>query len=253
MEWVVRSWARGDKSRLYLDRGGEKMGHLDTLTGEVVSPLARDEFLNRVASCLGMDSGASVTKTVVQPIVQAPTVLPIGVETLDSRQPGESLFGLLEQESYRLGVAGEQRTAGVLASLPDWKVLHSIPLSSKKDLDHLLIGPGGVLALDTKATRYEVRVDDQGVVRVNGSPKTWLEDIRATELIVRRTLIERLGIDGLPLAAWVVAWGETGVQPRGALLDGWSLRGRVAALPDMLTAHDQNVIYEAARLRNTWA
>jgi hypothetical protein len=37
---------------------------------------------------------------------------------------------------------------------PEWTVLHSLPIGSKTtDVDHLLVGPGGVIALNTKHHR----------------------------------------------------------------------------------------------------
>ncbi|MHA7289536.1 nuclease-related domain-containing protein [Arthrobacter sp. MDT3-24] len=40
-------------------------------------------------------------------------------------------------------MAGEQRTAGILAGLErnGYRVLRSIPLSPRKDVDHLVVGP----------------------------------------------------------------------------------------------------------------
>ena len=54
--------------------------------------------------------------------------------------------------SWSVGAAGERRTAKMLGGLPGgWVVLHdrAIP-GSRANLDHLLIGPAGVLYADTK-------------------------------------------------------------------------------------------------------
>ena len=48
-------------------------------------------------------------------------------------------------ENYQRGAWGEQRTAAVLDPLLDegWTVIHDLP-RTKSNLDHVLIGPGGV-------------------------------------------------------------------------------------------------------------
>ncbi|MEX5631534.1 nuclease-related domain-containing protein [Parafrankia sp. FMc2] len=57
-----------------------------------------------------------------------------------------------ETEGWRTGLAGERIVAAELAPLESrgWRVLHSIPLANEVDIDHLLIGPGGVFSINTK-------------------------------------------------------------------------------------------------------
>ncbi|NVM96075.1 NERD domain-containing protein [Arthrobacter wenxiniae] len=92
-----------------------------------------------------------------------PTVLPW--TDLTANRPGQ-LIENQDDASYRAGVAGEQRTAGVVAGLErsGFRVLHSVPLSPRKDIDHLVIGPTGVWAVNTKATTYEVTAKVDGAV-----------------------------------------------------------------------------------------
>lgn len=54
--------------------------------------------------------------------------------------------------SWYDGAIGELIVGHELASLPsDWRVLHAVPAGSKgRDIDHLVIGPGGVFVLNTK-------------------------------------------------------------------------------------------------------
>ncbi|MFD1723073.1 nuclease-related domain-containing protein, partial [Amnibacterium endophyticum] len=53
------------------------------------------------------------------------------------------------------GVLGERVVAGRLAGLPGgWTVLHSLPVGRDGgDIDHLVVGPGGVFTIDTKHHR----------------------------------------------------------------------------------------------------
>jgi len=57
-----------------------------------------------------------------------------------------------DERAWRLGGDGEEAVAKQLERLgPAWRVLHSIVLSEKgTDLDHLVIGPGGVFCINTK-------------------------------------------------------------------------------------------------------
>lgn len=57
-----------------------------------------------------------------------------------------------EAVSWYQGVLGERRIATLLEELgPDWTVLHSVPFGSgSTDIDHVVIGPGGVFTINTK-------------------------------------------------------------------------------------------------------
>lgn len=52
--------------------------------------------------------------------------------------------------SWRVGAAGESKVGRKLDRLRGWRVLHNVPLPGGGDVDHLLIGPHGVLAVNTK-------------------------------------------------------------------------------------------------------
>lgn len=57
-----------------------------------------------------------------------------------------------EAHSWYRGTLGELEVARVLAQLgPAWTVLHAVPVGSRDaDIDHVLIGPGGVFTINTK-------------------------------------------------------------------------------------------------------
>ncbi|WP_084040236.1 nuclease-related domain-containing protein [Demequina sp. NBRC 110053] len=54
---------------------------------------------------------------------------------------------------FMRGLAGEQRVGAQLNHLYEagWGILHSLPLPMGGDLDHLLIGPGGIWTVNSKA------------------------------------------------------------------------------------------------------
>ncbi|MEI5585059.1 MULTISPECIES: nuclease-related domain-containing protein [unclassified Agromyces] len=60
-----------------------------------------------------------------------------------------------EAEPWYLGALGELEVARRLGALgPGWYVLHSVPIGTgASDLDHVVIGPGGVFTINTKHHR----------------------------------------------------------------------------------------------------
>jgi hypothetical protein len=69
--------------------------------------------------------------------------------------------------AWRRGAAGERRTARLLAPLErrGWAVLHDLAIpGTQANIDHLVIGPGGVLAIDTKQYRGRLWLDHDGLV-----------------------------------------------------------------------------------------
>jgi len=67
--------------------------------------------------------------------------------------------------AWRRGAAGERRTARLLVPLErhGWAVLHDLAVpGSQANLDHLIIGPGGVFAIDSKQYRGRLQLDPCG-------------------------------------------------------------------------------------------
>ena len=67
--------------------------------------------------------------------------------------------------AWRRGAAGERRTARRLAQLErhGWAVLHDLAVpGSRANLDHLVIGPGGVFVIDSKQYRGRLQLDPSG-------------------------------------------------------------------------------------------
>ncbi|MFF7748098.1 nuclease-related domain-containing protein [Streptomyces sp. NPDC007971] len=111
-------------------------------------------------------------------------------EDLARNRPGASLLGMIaergpstvqrlrakvlrqssEWDSWYTGLEGERRVGRELARLSPlgWRVLHGIEKSNGGDIDHLLIGPGGVFNINTKTHQgASVWVGDT-MAKVNG-------------------------------------------------------------------------------------
>jgi hypothetical protein len=72
-----------------------------------------------------------------------------------------------ETSAWRRGAAGERRTARLLRCLEQhgWVVLHDLAIpGSAANIDHLAIGPGGVVVIDSKQYRGRLQLDPNGLL-----------------------------------------------------------------------------------------
>jgi hypothetical protein len=72
-----------------------------------------------------------------------------------------------DTRAWRHGAAGERRTARLLAPLErrGWAVLHDLAIpGSAANIDHLVIGPGGVAMIDSKQYRGRLHLDGYGLL-----------------------------------------------------------------------------------------
>ena len=118
--------------------------------------------------------------------------LALGLLFVLERLAGEGR--ILDPEHLRRGILGEQAVADALAGLPSsYWVLHGVP-TGHGDVDHVVIGPTGVFALETKAWQgsfYRRR----GQLYCNGKPAEHvLRQARGAAGQVRQLLLEA-GID----------------------------------------------------------
>jgi len=71
----------------------------------------------------------------------------------------------LDAVAWRRGAAGERRTARLLDPLErhGWAILHDLAVpGSRANIDHLVIGPGGVFVIDSKQYRGRLQLDSSG-------------------------------------------------------------------------------------------
>ena len=100
---------------------------------------------------------------------------------------------------WEQGAAGEVAVATALAALPaDWVVLHDLawPGRQRANLDHVVIGPGGVFVVDAKnwSGRIEVRDD---VLTQNGRRREEAVSSVAAAAIAVQALVSPLDCDGV--------------------------------------------------------
>lgn len=79
--------------------------------------------------------------------------------------------GLRRVESFFRGARGEERVASVLADLPEgYHVFHDFEAGHER-VDHVVAGPTGVFAIETKNWNGRVQIED-GHILVNGALPT---------------------------------------------------------------------------------
>jgi hypothetical protein len=136
--------------------------------------------------------------------------------------------------AWRRGAAGERRTARLLASLErhGWAVLHDLAIpGSAANIDHLVIGPGGVLVLDSKQYRGRLRLDRHGMV---WHGRQLLVSALRKVLWAADQADEVLGVADITVAAVVAVHGAS--VPWGVLqADGVTI-APARRMPDLLGA-----------------
>ena len=123
-------------------------------------------------------------------------------EARRARQRAERLAR--RAEAFEKGAAGEERTAEVLARLPaGWTAIHDVRWPSRRlaNIDHVVVGPGGIFVVDSKNWSGRVTVDT-GVLRQNGRARGVMICSTATldEMLLSRGRVLR---DGQVTEAWV--------------------------------------------------
>ena len=75
-----------------------------------------------------------------------------------------------ERLNWRKGTLGERRVADILSNLPnDYWVINDVATESG-NLDHVVVGPTGVFAIETKNWRGTIVADSDGELALNGQP-----------------------------------------------------------------------------------
>jgi Nuclease-related domain len=160
--------------------------------------------------------------------------------------------------AWRRGAAGERRTARLLSPLErhGWAVLHDLAIpTSQANIDHLVIGPGGVFVIDSKHYRGRLQLDPSGRLWHGRHPLA--PTLRAVSFEADRAaqVLPDPGVAVVPIVAVhgvQVPWGKVVIQgvsvvPASRLPS--LLRARPAVLgPERVAdlAHQARVRFHAA-------
>lgn len=252
MSYTFQAWGkRNGASRIYINSvdGLISHGYIDLATGSLDGDI---EEVRRGAELL---TQWMADRFLDQSTSSAPKAEDFmdddGPDDLAGNVPGAAIENMTGN-SYKIGLLGEQRTALELMPLlsQGWKVLHAIPLTDRKDIDHLLVGPAGVFAVNTKVTDYPVEYRDPSVY-VGGHRKDWRESqLHATNQAELR-LKEATGMD-VVVHSLVVVWSP--IHPKGAdwIIAGEYLREFLNSLPRVQSPERIEYVFSCARQRAAW-
>lgn len=105
---------------------------------------------------------------------------------------------------YR-GAQGEMAVGRMLETLPeDWTVFHALPVGTREsDIDHLVVGPGGVFTINTKHHRGKPIWVANRTLMVSGQRQPHIRNAEHEAARVTKLVHARLGLTGrvLPVVA----------------------------------------------------
>ncbi|MGV8965214.1 MAG: nuclease-related domain-containing protein [Cellulomonas sp.] len=286
MEIIASPWKRWGKHRTYLNGADEtRLGFYDHQTGELTVEVdaARSALGAWVAQNTTEGGAADATHAIVKalpPVVgDAPAkahprhaLVPAAARTtgplpLRYGVPGAAALAKAatlpaeQAEPWLMGAAGEQAVAATLDGLPGaWTSLHSIPLgdpdSPSGDLDHLVIGPGGVYVINSKHHPGQVVFVKGDMVLVARHAQPYIAAARRDAMTVAVRLSAAVGtpITVTPVIAFVGADEvvikfpprDTMLTTRGQLLDALTRRRVVLDAPTV------TAIVDVAQRSGTW-
>jgi len=107
--------------------------------------------------------------------------------------------------AWYLGAQGEIEVGRILSRLPpEWRVFHALPIGKAgADIDHLVIGPGGIFTINTKHHRGKKIWVAERSFMVNGQKQPHLRNSKFEATRVTKMLRERMPL--LPPAQAVIA------------------------------------------------
>lgn len=185
------------------------------------------------------------------------------------------VLGVGADRSWRVGADGEVIVAQLLRELtapsgfvravrrpPPWRVLHSVPLG-EGDIDHLLVGPPGIVTINTKHHRGGRLVVDGDMVTIDDITTTYVQQARTEATVTAAAIGSRLRAAGRhDLARRLVVHPVVAVHggvlrvvrwPRGVTIT--TTNTLVHALRSMPAVIDDAAIpeiYAIARRSTTW-
>ena len=217
VELIETRWKRYGKDRVYVKTvDGIDVGHVDLVARCVVSTVPAFELelkdcLRRWDDRSGDDAPPVVAAaesptmhaTVVGDLVDPNAVSMVEAAVVDlaaniagavvrakrnevnAEAPVKNFVARLlgvktDERAWRVGAKGEEKIAGELVKLgPAWRVLHAVEVGKNgSDIDHVVIGPAGVITLNTKRHPGAKAWVGEHVVMVNGQRSDYLRNAR---------------------------------------------------------------------------
>jgi hypothetical protein len=156
--------------------------------------------------------------------------------------------------AWRRWAAGERRTAGLLDLLErhGWVVLHDLAVpDSAANLDHLVIGPGGVFVIDSKQYRGRLGLDAGGRLWHSRSPLAPILGAASWKADQAALVLPDPGVAVVPIVAVhgaQVPWGKV-VVDGVRVVSARRLPSMLGQLPVVLGPERVTGLADQARIR----
>ena len=160
-------------------------------------------------------------------------------------------------QQWQQGAFGEQATGKQLKTLEreGWVVLHDLPRGTG-NVDHVVVGPGGVFVLDSKRTDGQVVVDEQGRVTIARLDDPGLHYMHTGAAHVRRLAHEthdqvvaasRLNVWVTPVVVWWADFPQRVIEGPCVHVHGEDLVTWLQARPTQIAPSRLDRVAEAVR------
>lgn len=168
-----------------------------------------------------------------------------------------------DERAWRVGANGEETVGGRLDKLVKhgWHVLHAVPVGERgSDIDHVLVGPGGVYTINTKNHPGKKIWVSPTQIRVDGHRVEYLRNSRFEAERTRKYLTAALGWEPPVKAALVLLTGtlipdvtiKNGGPEDVLILDRMDIPGVFKRAPARLAPEGVAEVFEVARRSTTW-
>ena len=204
----------------------------------------------RIAAILGIGAASGVLGSLVVPRLS----LMIGGLAAVVAGWGLRFRPSPDAVAWRRGAAGERRTARLLDPLErrGWAVLHDLAVPrSRANLDHLVIGPGGVFVIDSKHYRGRLQLDAVGKLWHGRYPLAPALRAVSWEADQAAQVLPDPGVAVVPIVAVhgaQVPWGKV-VSEGVPVVSARRLPSILRALPAVLGPERVTAVADQARVR----
>ena len=161
--------------------------------------------------------------------------------------------------SWYQGAKGEIAVGTLLTNLPpEWTVLHALPVGARgSDIDHIVVGPGGVFTINTKHHRDKKVWVAKDTLLVDGAKKNYVRDAEFEARRVGKLIEKRMPLPApvQPILTFVspsqLMIREKPVQVK--VLEAWQLNRWLTNLSHVFTEPEQDEITSILEDPTTWA
>jgi hypothetical protein len=283
---IETRWTRYGKDRVYVKTAdGVDVGHVDLVSRAVVVKASDHEA--ELHRCLArwtdtcsetpieattLESVADVQLasepvTVVESRDLAANVAGAAVkakrEEVNAQAPVRNLLARAlgvktEERAWRVGAKGEEKVAKELSKLGDeWRVLHAVEVGEHgSDIDHVVIGPPGVVTINTKCHPDATVWVGERMVMVDGQRTDYLRNSRFEAARASKLLADACG-RAVPVRSAIVLVDVADVKvkqfpPDVHVTIRHELVRLLRSMPRALAPDEVESIFAVARIGSIW-